>query len=170
MKTVIIANIAVLILLFSTGCEPGGSVPFLRSASQSGILYAYAAAKIRIVGLTEVTASAQNPHASKLKAYIDVMDSFDCRIKSAGIFRFELYEFVPRSSQRMGKRLFAWPDINLTDHKKNNSYWRDHLRAYYFDLDLDLEPTTSATFILQTTCITPTGKRLCDILQLKYSQ
>lgn len=165
MRTKLTVFITAVILLFSLGCQPdGGSGALLRS--RPGSLYGYTARQVRIMGLTEIGGDPDNPYKAKLRAYVDLLDAFGSRIKSAGIFRFELYEFLPRSSQRKGKRLATWPDIDLTDAKTNNIYWRDFLRAYQFDLDIPFAPSARQSFILEVTCITPTGKRLTNTSQL----
>jgi hypothetical protein len=79
-------------------------------------------------------------------------------MKSPGVFRFELYEKVPRSAEPKGKRISKWPDIDLTDAVENNARWRDYLRAYEFTLPLESE--TGQSHILQATCLCPNGKRL----------
>ncbi len=159
-----------LILFFSTGCEPQSSVSSGSSTSPRDVLSVYAASKVHIFGLTEITPVPTNQWTSNLKVYVDLLDNFACRVKSPGTFRFELYEFVPRSSQPKGKRIFFPPDIDLTDATENNKHWRDFLRAYEFDLDLNFRPKPDETFILEVTFTTPAGKRLSDLFQLKYEK
>jgi hypothetical protein len=159
-----------LILFFSTGCEPESSTSLGSSTSPRDVLSVYAASKVRIIGLTEITPVPTNQWTSNLKVYVDLLDNFACRVKSPGTFRFELYEFVPRSSRPKGKRIFIWPDIDLTEATNNNSHWRDFLRAYQFDLDLNFRPKPDETFILEVTFTTPAGKRLSDLFQLKYEK
>jgi hypothetical protein len=74
---------------------------------------------------------------------------------------------VPRSSQPKGKRIFIWPDIDLTEVAMNNGRWRDFLRAYEFEMDLNFRPAPDNTFVLEVTFTTPAGKRLSDTFQLK---
>ena len=170
MKTSLPVNIVVLILLFFTGCEQPSSTLSGSAKPDCDILYDYIAVRIRTVGLTEITLNNQKPQTAQIKAYIELLDSAGSRIKSSGNFRFELYHFLPRSSKPKGKRIFIWPDIDLTAAAKNNTHWQDHLRAYQFDLDLDFAPPQNETYILQTTCLTPTGKRLSELHQLKYQK
>jgi hypothetical protein len=87
-----------------------------------------------------------------------LLDSFGCQVKSAGVFRFELYERVERSAEPKGRRVVIWPDIDLIDAAANNENWRDFLRAYEFNLDFDLQG--SQNYVLQVTCLCPGGKRL----------
>jgi hypothetical protein len=117
--------------------------------------------KIKFNQLTEF---AQN---GRITAYIDIFDQFDSRIKAAGIWRFELYEYASLSVDPKGARLYLWPDINLADAKTNYGFWQDYLRCYKFDLDLDFELAPNKTYVLQATCFTADGKRITDLIELK---
>jgi hypothetical protein len=117
--------------------------------------------KIRFNQLTEF---AQN---WQITAYVDVLDQFGSRIKAAGIWRFELYEYVPRSAEPKGTRLYLWPDIDLTDAKTNYGLWQDYLRCYKFDLNLDIDLAGDKTYILQAVCFTAQGIRISDSMELK---
>jgi hypothetical protein len=154
-------------LLISAGCESEG-LPGPRSVVGGGdVLSAYATSKIRIVGLSEITGASDDERTSRVKVYVDLLDSFGNRIKSPGVFRFELYEFVPRSSEPKGKRIFIQSEIDLTDATRNNSHWRDFLRAYQFDLPLKFKVKANDTFMLEVTFTTPAGKRLRGLFQLE---
>ncbi|MBE0537636.1 MAG: hypothetical protein IH624_18375 [Phycisphaerae bacterium] len=129
---------------------------------------AFGGARIRINGLTQIALRPADRGDAALTACVDVFDAYDSRIKAPGRFRFELYEFVPRSSEPRGKRLMIWPDIDLTDPEANNGFWQDYLRTYQFTLDMDFLPGSGNTFILEATCTTPAGKRLTDLRQIHY--
>lgn len=167
LKIAVIVIFAVAGMVWSTGCEPDGSVSGVILGSRGDVLGDYAASKVRIVGLTEITPVSAGPWQGKLKIYVDLVDSFGYRVKSPGLFRFELYEFVPRSSQPKGRRILIWPDIDLTDATTNNSYWRDFLRTYQFDLDLNFKVKANEAFMLEVTFTTPAGKRLRGLFQLE---
>ena len=170
LKNVQLAIVVVGFLFFLTGCEPENSSSSAALTGGGDLLSIYAASEIRVVGLTEIVSVPGDQWTSRLKAYVDLLDSFGSRVKSPGIFRFELYEFVPRSSQPKGKRVFFRSDIDLTNPVENNRRWRDFLRAYQFDMDLNFRPKPDETFILEATCTTPAGKRLSDLFQLKYEE
>ena len=170
MRSAIIVNIVVVFLFFSAGCEPESTVSSSALATPGGVLGAYSATNIHIIMLTEIVTPEDIQYFPRIKAYVDVLDKFDSRMKFPGTFRFELYDFVPRISEPMGKRLILWPDVGLTDPEQNNRYWRDHMRAYMFSLDLDFEPREGQEFILQATFIKPDGKRLTDTFQIKYQK
>ena len=168
MKTVsVIAQIVFLVLLLAAvGCEsPQVGIkknePPLKSVNDCNEVSFYARytpLKIDIVPLTEYTGDSDAGEVSKIKVYVSLLDSFGYQMKSPGIFRFELYERVPRSAEPKGRRVAIWPDNDLTDVVENNRYWRDFLRAYEFDLPFESE--ASQNYILEATCICPNGKRL----------
>ena len=168
LKIAVVVVFAVLTVICSTGCEPDGSAGPISLEGADYALGAYQAAEVRIVGLTEIMPVSAGPWQSKLKIYADLVDGFGCRVKSAGVFRFELYEFVPRSSEPKGKRILIWPDIDLTDAAENNSYWRDFLRAYQFELPLNFDPRPDESFVLEVTFTTAHGNRLSGTFHLRY--
>ena len=63
----------------------------------------YEPTKIKIAPLTEF-APGQYEDSLRLKVYIDVLDGFDSRMKTPAVFRFEAYEYQPRSGEEKGKR------------------------------------------------------------------
>ena len=155
-----------ILLLVEAGCEPPqvgpgrtGPPPIAVNDCNEVSTYArYAPVKIDIVPLTEFTGVSDAGEEPKIKVYVSLLDSFGSQIKSPGIFRFELYERVPRSAEPKGRRIAIWPDIDLTDVVENNHYWRDFLRAYEFNFDF--EPESDQSYVLQVTCLCPNGKRL----------
>jgi hypothetical protein len=165
MKIVSVIVQMFLLLLCGTGCEPANIE--LSSKDDSGFkqLSEYGPVKIDIMPLTEFAAADNGEKPSKIKVYVSLLDSFDCQIKTPAVFRFELYDKVPRSAEPKGKRILIWPDIDLKDAVKNNEYWRDFLRAYEFNLPF--EPENSKSYILQITSLCPGGKRLSAEFILK---
>jgi hypothetical protein len=129
-------------------------------------LIGYSADSLEIIGLTAVKIDPADKSDSDIEVYINLSDAFDSDMKYPGLFRFELYQFVPRSSQAKGSRVHVWSDVDLNDAIENNRYWHDHLRAYKFVLDMDFNPYDKRTYVLQVTCITPDGKRLGDEVSL----
>lgn len=122
--------------------------------------------RVHIVGITSVVDDAENPNISNISTYVSLHDSFNSSLKVPGIFRFELYEYVPRSAQPKGRRIAAWDDYDLNGPQKNNNYWNDFLRAYHFELDGGPSSFKTGSYVLQVTCMTPAGKRLTDIFEL----
>lgn len=160
--------LAVLILPLSGGCEEGAALPMLRITGKSDIYENYAARQIRLVGLTEIIPDPEHPGHSLLVAYVDLLDAFENKVKSPGTFRFEIYNFVPRSNEPRGKRLFLWADIDLVDAEKNNIYWQDFLRTYKFELEMDFLPGDGQQYIVEATFITPRQKRISDTIEVLY--
>jgi hypothetical protein len=160
-----------VLLLAEAGCEPKPPEPPPPIGNGSNPLSAYAsyaAEKIDIIPLTGFVEAEVPEEVSQLKVYVSLLDSFDCQIKSPGVFRFELYQHVQRSAEPKGRRIVIWPEMNLTGAAENNSYWRDFLRAYEFNLDF--EPQSSHSYVLEVTCRCPNGRHLSDDFVVKYSK
>lgn len=168
-------------LLTYTGCEPPsarrsrgeGRSPQIDTkppaqidkASDARDFGGYAPAKVDIMPLTEFILTPKAKGSPKLRIYVSLLDSFNCQMKSPGVFRFELYEQVLRSAEPKGRRIAIWPDIDLTNAAKNNHYWRDFLRAYEFNLDF--EPRANQNYILQATFLSAAGRRLSAEFTIK---
>jgi hypothetical protein len=156
-------------LFIYIGCEPSQvgskSSAHINKTADAQDYSGYMPVKIDIMPLTEFILAPQSLGSSKLRVYVSLLDSFDCQIKSPGIFRFELYEWVLRSPEPKGRRITIWPDIDLTDAEKNNSHWRDFLRTYEFNLDF--EPKARQDYILQATFLSPASRRLSADFSLK---
>ncbi len=164
----------VLILLFLVvwaGCEPAASEITSKADNGFNQLSAYAwyvPVKIDIMPLTELINVGDDEEASKIRVYVSLLDAFDSQIKTPGVFRFELYEYIERSAEPKGRRIIIWPDIDLVDTVENNKHWRDFLRAYEFNLEF--EPESNKSYILQATCMCPNGKRLSAEFGLKHAK
>jgi len=155
------------VTLFWLGCQVGP--PPVDEAENAVSAYTlYGPASIDIMPLTEIASAEGGEATSQLKAYISLLDSFGCQVKAPGVFRFELYEYEPRSPEYKGKRASIWPDIDLTRPAHNNEYWRDYLRAYEFVLDL--EPEGNRNYVLQVTCLCPSRRRLSNNFTLRYAK
>ena len=161
-----------LSLLVEAGCEQSPILPGLPTRGDNDFnrlstYTRYASVKIDILPLTEFI-NVGGAQQATINLYVSLLDSFGCQIKSPGVFRFELYERVQRSAEPKGKRVAIWQDIDLTDPVKNNDHWRDFLRAYEFNLPF--EPRGSQSYILQATCLCPSGKRLSAEFALKRTK
>ena len=156
-------------LLTYTGCESpqiDAKPPARIDKTSDGRDFSgYAPAKVDIMPLTEFILTPKAKGSPKLRIYVSLLDSFNCQMKSPGVFRFELYEQVLRSPEPKGRRIAIWPDIDLTNAANNNHYWRDFLRAYEFNLDF--EPRANQNYILQATFLSPAGRRLLAEFTIK---
>lgn len=132
-----------------------------REISSYAIYASYTPSNIEITPLTEISQGA----TSEIIVYVSLLDAYNSTIKSPGIFRFELYDFVPRSPQPKGRRLKLWPDMELLEANENNNHWEDYFRAYKFTLSGDIP--NDKPCILQATFITPDRKRLTDDIILR---
>lgn len=149
-------------VLVETGCEqasaPAEATPNPTNGSDALVYARYAPVKIDIMPLTELVSPSDPQEDALLNVYVSLLDVFGSQMKSPGVFRFELYEYVRRSAEPKGKRAVIWPDIDLTNAAKNNEHWRDFLRAYQFNLPC--EARSKHDYILQITCMCPNGRRL----------
>jgi hypothetical protein len=160
--------LGITLLCFFGGCGPGTTgngqnVNINNSSAQLTAYIDYTAVKCEIVPITEM--SPENNQGTKIKVYVSLSDSAGSQIKTPGVFRFELYEYVPRSADPKAERLFIWPDIDLREFGQNNKLWRDFLRAYEFNLTYDKSSIKRG--ILVITCICSNGKRLGNEFDLK---
>ena len=165
----IIFWVVLLLCFFNGGCEPTPQPPHVPAEAKNDLdlspFYThFAPTKIDILPLTELVA-AGGSQRTRLNLYVSLLDAFGSQIKSPGVFRIELYDYVQRSADPKGRRTAVWPDIDLTDPMTNNEYWNDFLRAYRFDLPL--EQAGAQDYILQITCLCPNGSRLTTHFTLR---
>ena len=162
MRKKVLAKILVILFLFNIGCEQKSkpdNIPIRTNneLEKLSIYSQYSPAEIEIIPLTDFVRIGDSQQA-RINLYVSLLDSFGSEIKSPCIFRFELYEKVQRSAEPKGERVMIWPDIDLTEPTINNQYWRNFLRAYEFSLPFGA--ASKQTYILEVTCLCPTGRRL----------
>ena len=159
----------VVVLFCLAGCDKGVTTiqNDVKSNGNKGLLAVYSSyepAGVEILPLTGFGVIAQGDGqqaVTGIKAYVHLRDLFGSDVKMPGTFRFELFTRVLRSADSKGKRVKLWrPDTELVSAEENNSYWRDFLRAYEFDLEF--EPGDNQDYVLQVTFISASGKRLSD--------
>ena len=167
-KAGVVLQVSVMcVLMVGGGCEPAEQGSAKADSSKIASLYGnYAAVQLAIMPLTETVCPDEGQAGARVRAYVSLLDSAGWQQRGPGVFRFELYEYIRRSAEPKGKRVIIWPDIDLTDAAENNKYWRDYLRAYEFNLDLQVQCDKS--YILEATCLSPNGRRLSDKFALKY--
>jgi hypothetical protein len=151
-------------IVFYGGCGGGDTGPiFPISFNQPDSRFG--PARIDILPISTLTQEKNSSRDTSINAYVSLMDSFDSQIKAPATFRFELFQYLQRSTNPKGKRLNIWPDIDLTDPVVNNSHWQDFLRSYQFLLPLKQRPGENC--VLQVTCLSPSGKRLTATFMLR---
>ena len=165
---------AILLMFFlsSLGCEPASQPvrvpPETKNDLDLSPFYTrFAPTKIDVLPLTGLT-KTEASQRTRLNLYVSLLDAFGSQIKTPGVFRVELYDYVQRSAEPKGRRTAIWPDIDLTDPIANNKHWNDFLRAYRFDLPL--EQGGGQDYILQVTCLCPTGSRLTSNFTLRNQE
>ena len=121
--------------------------------------------QIEVLPLTELMNPADSQQGTQLNVYVSLLDAYNEKIKAPGTLRFELYEYVQRSAEAKGQRIAIWSDVDLNSPAENQKYWRDFLRAYEFSLGAQV--SSSKTYILEVTCLCPSGKRLSTEWSLK---
>lgn len=86
----------------------------------------------------------------------------------AGDVFVELYEYVPASGDRKGRRLEHW-DVRLVTADDQRRHWNRVTQMYEFKLrvDPDVIPVASR-YVLAVTYRSPLGKILTDEFQIKY--
>jgi len=121
------------------------------------------------IKITPLTSIVKTNGDTKLRVYVNMLDSIGLQVRSPAIFRFELYQHIQRTAASKGERVAIWPDIDINLDKENQKYWKDFLRSYEFILPFPYP--TEAKYILQLNCITPDGKRIyTELTQLTYKQ
>ena len=158
--------LAISCLAFFSGCGEPPVVPdkSVEVKVKGGCLFQIDRA--HVIGLTSIESKPDDDSSSVLTVYLSLQDSFASSIKVPAIFWFELYEYVPRSPNPRGTRLYLSGEIDLNSLSVNNDYWEDFLRAYKFTMDATVKYDPSATYVLQITCVTPDGRRLMETFYL----
>lgn len=86
----------------------------------------------------------------------------------AGDIRVELYEFVPASGDRKGRRLEHWR-IELLDAKQQKTHWNSLTQMYEFRLGVNPERIPPARhYVLTVTYDCPFGDRLSDERVIRF--
>lgn len=121
---------------------------------------------VDIVGLSEISLIDEARSISHLKAFVDLKDRWGEKIHENVILRFELYEYVPRSSERKGTRIFQWEDIDTSGNGR--VFWNEVFDSYQIDLSLNKALNKEQRYVLFLTVFTSEGKRLEDQEVIHY--
>ncbi|MFI4911404.1 MAG: hypothetical protein ACIAQZ_07030 [Sedimentisphaeraceae bacterium JB056] len=129
----------------------------------------FAAAEVSVNRLTEITYIDDYNEYAKIDAFVSLSDKFGVKLKSPGILRFELYEFKSLSANEVGRMIYSWPVIDITDSAVNNEYWRDSLRCYMFELELQAKLAETEKYVLSVTFSNPKQQlRFSDKREIQY--
>lgn len=147
---------------FISGCENPVAPYFSSSPPQD-----FAIQRVRISALTDFVVSEGDSQKSEIKTFAELLDAYDSQLKKLCVFRFELYDYKPLSSNPRGKRLVIWPDYDLTDPTDNNQHWKDYLRSYEFYLPLGFSPQPEKSYLLEVTC-SAGDRRFNDVAKIQF--
>jgi hypothetical protein len=116
--------------------------------------------KIRIHPFTGMRTFEEAGNVKGLDVRIEALDAWGDTIKAFGDFRFELYSFMPNSTERKAdNKLVVW-EVPLTDPKDNFVHWNSINRAYEFKLQWAAGITAGQRYVLVAVFTSPYTKRL----------
>jgi hypothetical protein len=144
-----------------TGCGSSPKGPVLDSAKTPGPVQ-----ELRISALTEFVYIPNHPQVH-LKVMTELLDASEQPVRQPCSWRFELYDFIPRSSEPRGFRLMIWPDQDLTVSGEEAAHWKEFLTGYEFYLPLDHELKPGKKYVLEATAMTE-QRRYNDLYEIKY--
>ncbi len=85
-----------------------------------------------------------------------------------GTVRVALYEYVPASGDRKGRRLEQW-DVELITVRQQRTYWNVMTQMYEFRLGIDPARIPPAKeYVLEVTYRSPLGEHLADECLISY--
>lgn len=148
--------LTVLLLCCLMGCETGPTPEAMRTSPAAG----FPVASVQLAGLTQFVDRREENEPQKIRAFVELRDVYDSKLKAPATFRFALYEYVPHRSDPRGKHIQTWPDFRLINPHTNHLYWRDYLRAYEFTLDVRPPVASQRDLLLEVTCTTPQQRRI----------
>lgn len=122
--------------------------------------------ELRISALTEFVYLPDNPQV-QLRVMAELMDAAEQSVQQPCIWRFELYDFVARSSQIRGHRITIWPDMDLTAASEDDTHWKPFLKGYEFYLPLEHELQGGKKYVLEATAMTD-QRRYNDLFEIIY--
>jgi len=122
--------------------------------------------QLRISALTEFVRLPDHPQVH-LKAMTELLDASGQSVQLPCIWRFELYHFVPRSSEPRGFRITLWPDVDVTATAEDDTHWEAFLKGYEFYLPLEEELQPGKKYVLEVTAMTD-QRRYNDLFEIQY--
>lgn len=104
-----------------------------------------------------------------IEVLLQAINGMDNRgLMIAGSVRIELYEQMPGSADRRGRRLEHW-EVDLTTKDNQKRFWNQLTQMYEFRLAVDLSRIPGGgKFVLLTTYNSPLGEHLDDECVLTY--
>lgn len=118
--------------------------------------------------LTKPIALGAGDKIDGIQIILEARDALGDRVKSAGVFIFELYEARSASADRRGERLGLWR-VEIRTQDDMRRYW-DMTRFHAFKLQLEQRELKPGKYILSAQLQAPGGVNLFDTYELTYAQ
>ena len=144
------------------GCA--STPPATNDAAQRQMLSLLMPGRIEIVEpFTRVKSFDDDPAPDGIELLLQAVNSLDNPgLMIVGDVRVELYEHVPASADRKGRRLEQW-DVKLSTTEHQRTYWNPITQMYEFRLAVDPNTIPPAEkFVLLVTYNSPLGEHLSD--------
>ena len=162
-----IVHLASTTLLVVTGCA---TAPISHDATQLQALSLLMPKRIEIVEpFTNVKSFDDNATPDGIELLLQAVNSLDNPGQMiVGNMRFELYEYVPASGDRRGRRLEYW-DLALATAESQRDHWNQVTQMYEFRLRVDpaVLPIEDR-YVLAVTYNSPLGDRLSTDCLIEY--
>ncbi len=154
-------------LLVLSGCA---TAPMTQDAAQLHALSLLLPKRIEIVEpFTNVKSFDDDASPDGIELLLQAVNSLDNPGQMiVGEMRFELYEFVPASGDRRGRRLEYW-DLALATEESQRDHWNQVTQMYEFRLRVDpaVLPIDDR-YVLAVTYNSPLGDRLSTDCLIEY--
>ncbi|AQQ08748.1 hypothetical protein L21SP3_00538 [Sedimentisphaera cyanobacteriorum] len=149
-------KLLVCILIFTGGCGVITQSRSLEDCRQS-CENQYAGFEPSGIKVSPLSSASKVSGGFELNIYIELEDSYGSNVKHPGIFRIEAYRPKKLSAVSKAERIFKWDDIKAFSAKNNNSYWRDMMRSYSFNLKMPETNSSLKECLIEVTFISETG-------------
>ncbi len=82
------------------------------------------------------------------------------------VYRFELYQYLPRAANPRGNRLRMWPEVAAGKAGADNPLWQPHLRAFEIVLPIENELSMKSTYLIELTVLKNNTMQHSDLLKI----
>lgn len=145
-------------------CGCAAPQPAPTDAAQREMLALLMPTRVEIVEpFTRVKSPDDSAAPDRIELLIQAVNALDNPgLMVIGHVRAELFEYVPASAERKGRRLEHW-NVDLTTEKQQRTYWNAMTQMYEFRLGVDPARIPPADkYVLAVTYTTPLGDHLSD--------
>lgn len=145
-------------------CRCAGPQPAPADAPQREMLALLMPSRVEIIEpFTRVKSPNDSAAPDRIELLIQAVNALDNPgLMVIGHVRAELFEYVPASAERKGRRLEHW-NVDLTTEKQQRAYWNAMTQMYEFRLGVDPGRIPPADkYVLAVTYTTPLGDHLSD--------